>query len=562
MSLAVFEKNIILNATLVCVLWCLFCVSSSVQFDHSALFIVSCIALFGLTLIRPIWGIGIFLIIMPFFGGSKPQDEHTVRFYTLLSTTVFASTLFLAYGLMRQGKKLKCDFSHPLVFALLVYWLMAAISLVTVAPNEVVYSVFRFQSPLTRQFFNLSEGSYIYPYLAFFALTISLLLGILIINIVSTSEKVIFLMRCFLMGLLLTVFLGLFDYYDLINLNAIRPWYFLPAFGESYRFERLTSVFGNPGWYAQYLVLGSPALLSILALRWQKKWKIALLVSLIIVTEFCIILIYQRGGWLSYPLTLLIIWFCVYVLDNESKNFSRHIQDIKRSLLKIAITLPLTIAISLSLVYFTARVQPENRQQISDFAQRAESIANVNDRLRYWEPAFLMARLHPLFGPGLESFASQYEKLYIAPGHLYFQSPEYDIGGAFGSAHNLYFQALAGKGYLGLLSLFGVMLAAISLVWRSIFTVSASGLSLSQPQRLLLMMTLAYTCALAIYGNVGEIFYSPIGYILFILFFAGSIGSVPPSYVLSRRFRIWVLSFLACAFLVHLYLEFGARFGI
>jgi O-antigen ligase len=358
------------------------------------------------------------------------------------------------------------------------------------------------------------------------------------------------------------VFLGLFDYYDLINLNAIRPWYFLAGFGENYRFDHLTSVFGNPGWYAQYLVLGSPALLSILALRWQKKWKIALLVSLMILTEFCIILIYQRGGWLSYPLTLVIIWFCVYILDNESNNFSYHFQAIKRSLIKIAITLPVTIAISLALVYFTARVQPENRQQLSDFAQRAESITNVNDRLKYWEPTFLMVHLHPLFGPGVESFASQYEKLYIAPGHLYTQTPKYDVAPYYASAHNLYFQTLAGKGYLGLLSLFGVMLAAISLVWRGIFAVSASGLSPSQPQRLLLMMTLAYTCALAIYGNVGEIFYSPIGYILFILFFAGSIGSVPPSYVLSRRFRIWVLSFLACAFLVHLYLEFGARFGI
>jgi O-antigen ligase len=378
----------------------------------------------------------------------------------------------------------------------------------------------------------------------------------------SAVQKGLILMRCFLFGLLLTIFLGLLDYYDLINLNTMRPWYFLAELGENYRFEHLTSVFGNPGWYAQYLVLGSPALLAILALRWQKKWKIVLLVSLMIVTEFCIILIYQRGGWLSYPLTLVIIWFCVYVLDGESKNFSHHIQAIKGSLLKIAITLPVTIAISLTLVYFTARVQPENRQQLSGFVQRAESITNVNDRLKYWEPAFLMVRLHPLFGPGVESFASQYEKLYVAPGHLYTQTPKYDVAPFYGSAHNLYFQTLAGKGILGLLSLFGVMLAAITLVWRGIFAVSASGLALSLPQRLLLMMTLAYTCALAIYGNVGEIFYSPNGYILFVLFFAASIGAVPATFHLSRRFRIWVLGLLSCAFVLHLYLEFGVKLGL
>ncbi len=562
MNLGGLGKYSFLSIFLGLLLWCLFCISSSAQLDPSNLFKLCCLALFGLTLVRPICGIGMFLIFMPFLGGSKPEDEHTVRFLTLLSTTVFASTLYLAYAFMRQGKKIECNFYHPLTFALLIYWLITAISLVSVSPNDVVFSIFSFQSPLTRQFLNLSEGSTVYPYLAFFALTISFLFGVLIINLASAPKRMLFLVRCFLSGLLLTVFLGLLDYYDFINLNTIRPWYFLAGFGENYRFEHLTSVFGNPGWYAQYLVLGAPALLAILALQWQKKWKIALLVSLMIVTEFCIILIYQRGGWLSYPLTLIIIWFCVYVLDGEGRNFSHHMQAIKGSLIKIAITLPITIAISLSLVYFTARMQPENRQQLSGFAQRAESITNANDRVKYWEPSFLMARLHPLFGPGVESFSSQYEKLYIAPGHLYVQTPKYDVAPYYGSAHNLYFQTLAGKGFLGLFSLFGLFLAVFTLVWRGIFSPSASQLTLSQPQRLILMMTLAYTCALAIYGNVGEIFYSPIGYISFVLFFAASIGAVPATYHLSRRFRVWVLSLLACAFVLHLYFEFGVKLGL
>ena len=562
MNLERFGRRFFLNALLGLVLWSLFCISSSVQYDPSNFFQLACFFLFGVTLFRPIWGIGIFLIIMPFFGGSKPQDEHTVRFFTLLSTTVFAASLHLMYGFIRQRKKLQCDFSNPLVFALLIYWLSTAISLLTVSSNEVIFSIFRFQSPLTRQFLNLSEGSNAYSYLAFFALTVSLLLGFLNINIASAPGKMIFLMRCFLVGMLSTVFLGLLDYYDMINLNTIRPWFFLASFGENYRFEHLTSVFGNPGWYAQFLVLGAPALLTILTLQWQKKWKIVLLVGLMIILEFCIILIYQRGGWLSYPLTLIIIWFCVYVLDGEGKDFSRHMQAIKGSLLKITITLPITIAISLSLVYCIAQMQPENRQQLSGFAQRAESISNINDRLKYWEPAFLMARLHPLFGPGVESFSSQYEKLYIAPGHQYVQNPKYDVAPFYGSAHNLYFQTVAGKGFLGLFSLFGVFIAVFTLVWRGIFSLSASQLALSQPQRLILMMTLAYTCALAIYGNVGEIFYSPIGYISFVLFFAASIGAVPATYHLSRRFRIWVLGLLSCAFILHLYLEFGVKLGL
>jgi riboflavin transporter FmnP len=75
---------------------------------------------------------------------------------------------------------------------------------------------------------------------------------------------------------------------------------------------------------------------------------------------------------------------------------------------------------------------------------------------------------------------------------------------------------------LGLFSIFGIFLAVVTLVWRGIFSskVNSAGNLLSGSQRILLMMTLAYTCALAIYGNVGEIFYTPIEYILFAFFFS------------------------------------------
>jgi len=383
-----------------------------------------------------------------------------------------------------------------------------------------------------------------------------MLFGLLIINFAKTPKKMCQLLGCFLFGLLLTVFLGLLDYYDVINLNSIRPSFFSEFFGENFRFKHLTSLFGHPGWYAQYLVLGAPALLVILGLDWQRRWKIFSLVLLTVITEFCIILVYQRGGWISYPITLMIIWFCVYVLDRGDDKVIFRAPAIRGAIVKIAITLPLTIMITICVIYFTARMQPEVRQQPSGFLERAQAISSTNERLRYFEPAFLMARLHPFFGPGVDSFSSQYEKLYLAPGHLYTISPENNLNAYYGSAHNLYFQAMAGKGFIGLLSLFSVFISVLMLVWHGIFGVKRNDVDLSLSQRLLLMMTLAYTCALAIYGNVGEIFYTPIGYVLFALFFSASIGSVPASFNLSSRFRFSVLAFLLVCFILHLYFEF------
>lgn len=182
----------------------------------------------------------------------------------------------------------------------------------------------------------------------------------------------------------MTILLGLMDYYDAINLNLIRPWYFLVAGGENYRFQHLTSVFGNPGWYAQYLVLGAPSLLYILSLNLKKEYKLIVLIFLMVITEYTIILIYQRGGWLSYPITLLIIWFCIYIFDDGRDRFDFKSSAFKRASIKIALSLPITIAISLSVIYFISKGQPESRQQLAGFVERAESIKNAGDRLMFF----------------------------------------------------------------------------------------------------------------------------------------------------------------------------------
>ena len=46
-------------------------------------------------------------------------------------------------------------------------------------------------------------------------------------------------------------------------------------------------------------------------------------------TEFTLILAYQRGGWISYPLTLLVVWFCIYVLDEDEQSAAEVIAKAK-----------------------------------------------------------------------------------------------------------------------------------------------------------------------------------------------------------------------------------------
>lgn len=129
----------------------------------------------------------------------------------------------------------------------------------------------------------------------------------------------------------------------------------------------------------------------------------------------------------------------------------------------------------------------------------------------------------------------------------------------YGSAHNLYFQAMSGKGFLGLASLLALIITTLVVVWNGIAgnTTISKEPRLAKLQRLSLMMTLGFICAMSIYGNVGEIFYSPSGYIVFAIFLFITIGIVPTDYEISKRLMYSIFVFLGLAFIVHVLIEFG-----
>ena len=72
------------------------------------------------------------------------------------------------------------------------------------------------------------------------------------------------------------------------------------------------------------------------------------------------------------------------------------------------------------------------------------------------------------------------------------------------------------------------------------------------------MMGMAYVCALAIYSNVGEIFYFPASYLVFATFLGATAGAGEGLASLSPRFKFAMWIFLAVALITHLLLE---KFG-
>ena len=540
--------------------WVMLCLSSAITLERAIWFQVLYISCLVLSLFRPIWAVGVLLVLMPWLGGSQPGYEHTLRFLLLVSGVALGISLNLIRMSWTDNQRARVliDWSNPLSFAMLVYWMVAGLSLVIVPTNRTLNSLIWFDHHLARFFLGL-PGSPLYPWLSFVTLSMAFVFFIQMVVWIKNDIRVaIKMIGAILIGSLITILVGFLDYYDFINLKFARPDNYEEYFGIYYRFQHLTSVFGNPGWLTQFLTLTAPAMMAIILLPLRRSFVLILLVAVMVLTEWCILLAYQRGGWLSYPLTLIIIWFCVYVVSTQEGEAGNVWKKLKKSFLKIVITLPLTLILSLSLVYFIAKVQPEYRQNVDGFVERASSIKNVNDRLAFWYPTLKLFKQHPILGGGVDSFQNQYERSFLNEGHLCSHDDPYTTG-AHGSAHNLYFQILAGKGIVGLFSLFGVMIAAIYLAWRGVFAKSIKSTMIrSREQKLVLMMGMAYVFALAIYSNVGEIFYFPASYLVFATFMGAAAGAGEGLASLSSRFKFGVWILLVIALIAHLLLE---KFG-
>lgn len=538
--------------------WMCVCLSAGVLLDPSGWFRLMYLALLVLAVVKPALGIGLFLVFMPWIGGSQPGDIYTIRFVLLLCGLSLGTIINSVWRVLVRGYVFEAPKENPMVFAFLVYWIVTAFSLTSVHPNSMLWALGSFNPDLSKDFMGLNEGFELYPWVSFVTLSLVTWLFIFLFNLFKTEPSLRRLMLlCLGGGALLSIFAGILDYFDFIDLAFVRV-----GGGERFRYIRLTAMFGNPTWYAQYVTICAPALLSVMLLSWKKSLSVTFMLIAMVITEFCIILINQRGGWLSYPLTIVVVWFCVYALDSDKAGKQRLWSSLKKSWAKITVTLPLTLVLSFSIIYLVAQFDTNGKHKVLGFVDRAQTITNANDRLAYFEPTVKLLRLHPIFGGGVDAFRHQYEKAFMVEGHRC-QHDDPFTASRRGSAHNLYFQTLVGKGIVGLLSLLGLIVSAVFLCWRGVFAMSVSvrECGVTREQKISLMAGFAFALALAIYSNVGEIFYAPVNYMVLALFFAVGASAGDGLVKLNRWLTWFVCSILVCLLALHIYFERFAVFA-
>lgn len=344
-------------------------------------------------------------------------------------------------------------------------------------------------------------------------------------------------------GLAVAIGLGLLEFFGGPTLAALR--------GEgsnalAVRPGTLQSVAGNPGWFSQYLVYALPYGLVLLAAPTTPRLRLAVLTILTLVATFTLLLVFQRGGWVSGIVVLVYLAVVApRLVAAEGDRAARRRFPWRRLLFATAFVLAVSAAFSL----WMARIRPaENIYDQSAYLERLKSIVSA-DRLPYAIAGLRITLLHPVLGAGHESFAYRYT--------IYFDRP----GGPFhhstvrvpvpSSAHSVYLQTSAGTGLVGLAVLLGLFVTAAITADR---VRRAPGTSRAQ----LAVVAAAFGSLLGMsfYGLVQEIFYI---HALRLMFFVaiGLIAGIGADLVRwPPRTAPLLGTMMAAAFAIHLVYEY------
>lgn len=275
------------------------------------------------------------------------------------------------------------------------------------------------------------------------------------------------LLTALVVGMLLSVMAGLQEYLGGFDLGLLRQ----ETQADPRRF--VLGFFVHPSLHAAYLVMLMPVLPVLLCRRQIRRLpqalRILLLMALLILGEVCLILSMQGGAWVAYPPSLLLIWVAFYYVLNRGRNPSLSLLAfIRNHWLKVLVTLPISISLSVYAVYGLKQYQQQQGQTavqvIIDTTHKVARVLDESPREQHWLPALQLYAQNPIYGGGGESYAWQRRQYAQEPGgagggdvsRLSSGAPDQVI-----SPENQFLQVLVGRGTLGFLVFLGLLMLTV-----------------------------------------------------------------------------------------------------
>lgn len=296
------------------------------------------------------------------------------------------------------------------------------------------------------------------------------------------SGKFAILLRGLAGGLLTAVAFGLYEHFQ----------------GDHYLLHyRFTSLFANPGWFAEYASIAAPYLLLPLSRRDGARHRVMAAAALALVGA-ALVLTLARAGWIVGALTYAAAAW-LYFRPGPLARFSRPYGHLPT--LVAAGVLFLGVSFWASGKELAAISRPIN-------ALLAERVGNFTESPRpgLFRAGLCIAAERPLFGMGFETYARHYPVLLATPGAWLhrFGDPRAEV---FETSHNMYVQLASGLGAAGLCLWLALAGRAGLLLWRR---ARAFG-SLADAAMLLSLV------AFHLYAVFQEMFYVPaVWFLLFV----------------------------------------------
>ena len=514
--------------------------------------------------VRPVWSLCAFIFLLPVFG-NKPATEQFHWLLMLganLNAALAVRTLLAGRrGARDAGPAQAATFQHPVMLMVLMYLLVSAGSL-TSLPWGQLWLDFRAAGEadvallpgLFKAFFNSHEANPAYPILTVLLTFQAVSAAYFVHHYVLTSGRnALYFCVSFVAGLVLTLLAGLLDFYRLINLDGLRP--LDPNINPWGAHLRLQSFFGHSGWLGEYVVLVTPFVLILMALRLGLRVRLAL-VALLLWLACCVtVLTYQRGGWVAYPLTALLVLIAVSRLRAAGEGGRPFWADMKQASLQALVSLALLVALSLAAVYVAGRFDSAGQAVgIRQYAQRFAGIADASDRTVFFRVGWRLGLLHPFLGGGSEGFYLLYEKEFLRPGGRYAADP-IPLGTLYGTAHNVYMQTFSGKGLWGLVFL----LLPVFYLLSSGYKILRQEEALPGWVKAVTLISICSCCGFLIYGHVQEFFYIQSLQFTFFITLAIFSASLAPRLSLRPGHAKVLWGFLGLGLVAHLIWEYAFR---
>jgi O-antigen ligase len=388
----------------------------------------------------------VFALSFPLYGW---HSFSTRNFIFEFLVTVIAITLYLIY--LKEPDSLKVN--KILLKLILLYISLSFFSILLFPLDHIgkivsLWGVKGFSNVL----FTSTPDSYFYS----LAALNRLLLFFAFIYLLSIHKKSRNYYQVLFIGALIggvgSAILGILNQFGVTSLD----WYQLWSFGN-----RLQSVFGNPGWFSEFLCVVIPFILFVFLLKTKGwAWKCFLFLILII-CGIAIILTGSRTGWLIYPL-VLILGLSFYYLFKESDKKRKSWKNKSKIIVKVLIAVPITILISIFIllqiiekpkpsihtvrdVYYNLRFEDDYHTFLS---KRLSERGSIKIRQILWKGGIALGIERPIFGMGYESYGWHAKIL----GSIQ-KSPFYKnyLGKFIDTPHSTFIQFFISGGIVGLI---------------------------------------------------------------------------------------------------------------